>query len=205
MTSTMSNATGPADAPHHQPGPVHAPRDLNEEAFAAVTEAVELGEQLDAERFAELLLMAGRLDGPALIFDAWLGEVINEDTLAAHLGRVWSMAEYPDAALGHDGWRALFDAAGFTADGRRAERPAEPVELWRGCIPRRRDDWSWTTRRAVAEGYATGTGARRPVTGRLYRVVAPPSALLAHNNGRGEDEYVLDTNGLTITEVPLTR
>ncbi|MEW1552244.1 hypothetical protein, partial [Streptomyces tsukubensis] len=61
-----------------------------------------------------------------------------------------------------------------------------------------------TTRRAVAEGYATGTGARRPRTGRLYRTVAPPTALLAYNTNRGEDEYVLDTTGLTITEVPLT-
>ncbi|MCZ0983836.1 hypothetical protein O1L60_44545 [Streptomyces diastatochromogenes] len=54
-------------------------------------------------------------------------------------------------------------------------------------------------------GYATGTGARRPPTGRLYRTTAPPCALLARNADRGEDEYVLDTNGLTIVEVPLTR
>lgn len=58
---------------------------------------------------------------------------------------------------------------------------------------------------ALAEDYATGTAARRPTTGRLYRVLAPPCALLARNNGRGEDEYVLDTDTLPITEVPLTR
>ncbi|MFD4535659.1 hypothetical protein ACFWNL_18465 [Kitasatospora sp. NPDC058397] len=201
----MPNTTGPAGRKSRPAGRLQVVRNLNEEAFAEVAEAVEGGETLDAERFAQLLLRAGRLDGPALTFDAWFGEVIAEGTLAAHLGRVWSMAEYPDAALGHDGWRALFDAAGFTADGRRAERPVEAVELWRGSVPERRADWSWTTRRAVAEGYATGTGVRRPATGRLYRVVAPPSALLAHNNGRDEDEYVLDTTGLTITEVPLTR
>jgi hypothetical protein len=62
-----------------------------------------------------------------------------------------------------------------------------------------------TTRRAVAEGYATGTGARRPATGRLYRTIAPPSALLAHNTGRGEDEYVLDTDAPNIAQVPLAR
>ncbi|WP_278251550.1 MULTISPECIES: hypothetical protein [Streptomyces] len=39
----------------------------------------------------------------------------------------------------------------------------------------------------------------------MYRTVAPPASLFAHNTGRGEDEYVLDTDGLTITEVPLTR
>jgi hypothetical protein len=115
------------------------------------------------------------------------------------------MAEYPDAALDRPAWRQLFTAAGFTADGRPAERPAGPVELWRGSVPERRADWSWTTRRAVAEGYATGTGARRPTTGRLYRVVAPAAALLAHNTGRVEDEYVIDTGGLTIAEHPLGR
>ncbi|MEV6251278.1 hypothetical protein AB0M38_34700 [Streptomyces sp. NPDC051742] len=52
---------------------------------------------------------------------------------------------------------------------------------------------------------ATGTGGRRPTTGKLYRVLAPPSALLARNNGRDENEYVLDTDTLHITEEPLTR
>ncbi|WP_413106176.1 hypothetical protein [Streptomyces sp. Inha503] len=65
--------------------------------------------------------------------------------------------------------------------GRPAERPAGPVELWRGSVPERRSDWSWTTRRTVAGGYATGTGVHRPTTGCLYRTIASPSALLAHD------------------------
>ncbi|RLU82562.1 hypothetical protein CTZ27_30030 [Streptomyces griseocarneus] len=180
------------------------PVDLVAEAFAAVAEAAEHGELLDADRFAGLLLQAGRLDGPALLFDAWFGQVIDVGTLSAQIGRVWSMSEYPDAALGREVWRTLFATAGFTVDGRPAERPAGPVELWRGSVPERRADWSWSTRRAVAEGYATGTGARRPTTGRLYRILAPPSALLAHVTSRDEDEYVLDTDALTITEMPPT-
>ncbi|MGY1548283.1 hypothetical protein [Streptomyces sp. MN6] len=202
----MTKATTlPAGQPAATPLPQGEPRDLGAEAFAAVAEAAGCGELLDAGRFAELLLMVGRLDGPALLFDAWSGETIDASTLTAHVGQVWSMAEYPDAALDRPAWRRLFAAAGFTTDGRPAERPADPVELWRGSVSERRADWSWSTRRAVAESYATGTGARRPTTGRLYRVVAPPSALLAHNTGRDEDEYVLDTDALTITEVPLTR
>ncbi|GGX40935.1 hypothetical protein [Streptomyces noursei] len=201
MTKVTIPQTGQPSAP---PLPQGDPRNLGAEAFTAVADAAECGALLDAGRFADLLLMAGRLDGPALLFDAWFGKTIDAGTLAAHVGRVWNMAEYPDAALDRPAWRQLFAMAGFTADGRPAERPADPVELWRGSVPERRDDWSWSTRRAVAEGYATGTGARRPTTGRLYHVVAPPSALLAHNTGRDEDEYVLDTDGLSITEVPLT-
>ncbi|MEV6421642.1 hypothetical protein [Streptomyces sp. NPDC051662] len=201
----MTKASSPPTVQAATPIPQGEPCDLGAEAFAAVAEAAKQGELLDCARFGELLLWAGRLDGPALLFDGWLGEAIDVGTLAAHIGRVWSMAEYPDAALGHQMWRELFAAAGFTADGKPAERPVGPVELWRGSVPERRADWSWTSRRTVAEGYATGTGARRPSTGRLYRIVAPTFALLAHNVSRDEDEYVLDTDALAITEVPLTR
>lgn len=180
------------------------PCDLEAEAFAAVAKAAEHGELLDADRIAELLLQAGRLNGPALLSTAWFSQVIDAGTLVTQVGRVWSMAEYPDAALDRELWRKLFTTAGFTVDGRPAERPANPIELWRGSVPERRADWSWSARRTVAEGYATGTGARRPTTGKLYSVLAPPSALLAHNTGRDEDEYVLDTNALAITEVPLS-
>ena len=49
------------------------------------------------------------------------------------------------------------------------------MELWRGSVPERRTDWSWTTRRTVAQEYAAGTGVRRPTTGRLFRTLAPPT------------------------------
>ncbi|MFF8960855.1 hypothetical protein [Streptomyces sp. NPDC014894] len=189
--------------PDPGPGPGEL-RDLAAEASAAVAEAARRGDQIGADRFAGLLLRAGRTEGPVLLSTAWSTGTITAETLSVHVGRVWSMAEYPDAALDRPVWTALFAAAGFTVDGHPAERPTAPVPLWRGSVPERRADWSWTTRRAVAEGYATGTGARRPRTGRLYRTLAPPSALLAFNTNRDEDEYVLDTTGLTITEAPLT-
>jgi hypothetical protein len=50
------------------------------------------------------------------------------------------MSEYPDDALDREAWRTLFARADFTADGRPAERPAGPVELWRGSVPERRAD-----------------------------------------------------------------
>jgi hypothetical protein len=154
---------------------------------------------LDLEQFEEHLDVAGRVDGPAILLDAWFGKQISAETLAAVVGRVWQMAEYPDSCLPHTVWRHLFAAAGFTVDGVPAERPPGPIELWRGTVPQRRRDWSWTTDRAVAETFAFGHVRRRP-TGRLYRVLAPAHALLCANTERDEAEYVVDTRGLRITE-----
>ncbi|SMF64527.1 hypothetical protein [Streptomyces sp. Amel2xC10] len=135
-----------------------------------------------AERTYEQLLVADRLTTAEL------------DYL---IGGIWSGAEFPDRHLDRDTWRWLFKVAGFTIDGTSAERPAEPIVLWRGSVPERRTDWSWSTNRSIAEGYANGTAARRP-TGRLYTVLAPPESLLCANNCRGEDEIVVDTRGLQI-------
>ncbi|AIA08577.1 hypothetical protein DC74_8173 [Streptomyces noursei] len=130
---TVASPNGPrtptstsTSAGHEAASPQDNLRDLGAEAFAAVAEAAERGELLDTGRFAELLLRAGRLDGPALLFDAWFGEAIDTRTLAAHVGSVWSMAEYPDAALDRPAWRELFAKAGFTADGRPRHTPRRP-------------------------------------------------------------------------------
>jgi hypothetical protein len=176
-------------------------RDLEAEAFEAVAQAAARGivwSSADAER---MLCWCGRIAAPYLLMDAWESGVLADADLAAHIGQAWSMAEFPDR-YGHDRWRELFHEAGFTLDGRPAQRPAAALELWRGSVPERRTDWSWTTERAVAEQYASGH-YRRPV-GRLYRVLAPPSAMLAANTGRDEAEYVIDTTGLDIIECPTT-
>lgn len=141
----------------------------------------------------------GRNSGPDLLADAYSDGKVTAETVTALIGGIWSGAEYPDRHLDRDTWRWLFKVAGFTIDGTPAERPTEPIVLWRGSVPERRTDWSWSTDRSVSEGYADGTAARRP-TGRLYTVTAPPAALLCANNGRGEAEYVVDTRGLQIAE-----
>ena len=46
------------------------PRGLGAEVFA-VAAAAECGELFNAEHYAELFLIAGLLDDPALLFDAW--------------------------------------------------------------------------------------------------------------------------------------
>ncbi|PJN36650.1 hypothetical protein CG747_32495 [Streptomyces sp. CB02959] len=139
-------------------GPQGNPRDLGAEAFAAVAEAAERGELLDTGRFAELLVRVGRLDGPALLFDAWFGEAINTRTLAAHIGWVWSMAEYPDAALDRPAWRELFAKAGFTVDGRRPELAPNSLRAAAGSPP---------------GAHPVTQPSRRPHRARSHTVVTP--------------------------------
>lgn len=157
--------------------------------------------RLTTDELDYLIGREGRNAGPSLLSDAYGEAKITAETVTALIGGIWSGAEYPDRQLDHDTWRWLFNVAGFTVDGAPAPRPTEPIRLWRGTVPARRTDWSWTTDRSIAEGYANGTAARRP-TGRLYVLLAPPEALLAANNGRDEAEYVIDTRGLAIWEAP---
>ncbi|MFD9850553.1 hypothetical protein [Streptomyces parvus] len=178
------------------PGPV----DMDGHAFATVTDAALAGDFWNAEQLGTVLGWADRIAGPYLLWDAYDGGVIERDAVASHVGQVWSRTEFPDAALGHARWRALFTEAGFTRDGVLAARPTEPVELWRGSVPERRADWSWSTDWETAGHYAMGSFKRPP--GRLYRSLVPAAALLCANNGRSESEYVVDTDhpGVVITE-----
>lgn len=164
------------------------------------TQAV--GGTISSTELDQYLLAEGRNGGPAVLWVAWEGEMISYDTLAAHVGAVWSLAEFPDQCLEREQWLELFRCASFTVDGKRAALPTEPLTLWRGAVPERRADWSWTTDPEVARTYASGTMLGRPM-GKVWQVVAPPGALLAANLGpdtRKESEYVVDTRGLNIFE-----
>lgn len=153
---------------------------------------------MDLAEFETRLLHVGRVNGPALLFDAWFGGQITQTTLAATIGPVWSDAEYP-LALGQWAWRELFAAAGYTVDGQPAERPAGPVRLYRGATPNLRRRWSWTTDSSVAERFAAGD-LRGRLPGKVYEIDAPPASLLCAINDRDEFERVVDTRGLRIRE-----
>lgn len=146
----------------------------------------------------DVLLRVGRNNGPSVLHMLRSVDRLSAEVAAATIGAVWSLAEYPDRYLGHDGWRALFSLAGYTVDGVPAERPIEALTLYRGSVPERRGDWSWTDNRAVAERYAGG-GLRGRRAGVVWVAQVEPRRLLARNTGRDEDEYVVDTGGLVIT------
>ncbi len=71
-----------------------------------------------------------------------------------------------DRYLGRWAWREMFDLVGYRENDEPAQRPTEPLGLWRGATPEHRDNWSWTKNRDVAVLYASGhfvQGVRRSV------------------------------------------
>lgn len=140
----------------------------------------------------------GRIPAVGLLVELYYGGMLTPEAAAANVGSVWSCSEYPDRHATRADWRALFALAGYTEDGKPAELPTEPLTLWRGSVTKRRTDWSWTDSREVAERYAGGEHYRRPL-GVLWQATVDPWRLLAKNTERDEHEYVVDTQGMTIT------
>lgn len=161
---------------------------------------VNLEREMTAEELLSVLMLAGRVHGPWLLFVAATMGRASDETIASLIATVWSMAEYPESSLGRREWLHLFGRAGFTIDGRRGERPEQPVRLFRGAPHSRRRRWAWTASREVAEGFAGGLHSREP--GEVWTTLAPPQSILCiiGTAGReGEDEYVVNTVGLRIT------
>lgn len=159
---------------------------------------LQWAERLTTEELGWLMGLAGRTNGPGFLAEALSEDKITSATVADLVGDVWSSAEFPDRELDRDTWRWLFDVAGFTVDGKPAPRPDQPMTLFRGSVPERRTDWSWTRDRVVAERFASGGRGRAP--GRVWVCEVPPGHMLAAITGREEDEVVVDTRGLQITE-----
>lgn len=157
---------------------------------------------LSADAVMDAAAYAGRKHGPEILLGLWIRDAIAPDVLAAVIGSVWSAAEYPQPSLTALYWRELFHAAGFTVDGKPANRPTEPVRLYRGSPYKYRRRWSWTASREAAEKFALGA-LRGRVPGQVWTVLAPPLSLLCINGpetARDEHEYVVDTRGLKITK-----
>lgn len=122
--------------------------------------------------------------------------------LSRAVPRAWSLSASPLRVLGHERWRELFAATGFTIDGVQAPRPPRPVVLYRGSLHVRRRGWSWTPDLNVAERFALRHGLVDGVA-HIYSAEVPPAAMLAamtpdFDMFTGEYEVVVDTAGLTI-------
>lgn len=167
------------------------------EAYATV----RTGETLDVQGMDALILSAGRIHGPALLWEAWQEGCIGRHEVTALVADVWCMTEHPDRDLDWPCWRAMFDAAGYTKDGKRSPRPRKMRRLYRAATEEHKDGHSWTEDRAAAEEFLTrgGRDAFAPI---VWVADAEPWRLLAKTHRDPDDgseaQYVVETDGLAI-------
>lgn len=154
------------------------------------------GHEPTPDELTTAMLRVGRIPALSLLESLFSEGMITPAAAAANVASAWSMAEYPDTTLDREVWRGLFELAGYTVDDTPADRPSEPLVLWRGSLPEARANWSWTDSREVAQQYADGGFRRAP--GALWTATVAPWRLLARQTGRQESEYVVDTAGLEI-------
>lgn len=142
------------------------------------------------------LSRAGRDHGPYLLWRLHEFGLLYPSDAASLVPDVWSAVEHPLDALTRDEWAELFHVAGYTYNGQRRARPRLPRVLYRGADAAHRDGWSWTDDRRLAHWFAD----RRP-GGRVWTATVEPGRLLARITTvrAGESEYVVTTDGLTIT------
>lgn len=172
--------------------------DFDEAVEAFLSETVEP----TADNIHVAACSLGRNYYPALVctlyHEGMLWGACGADVARTVVPAAWSAAEFPMIQLDAEEWRDLFDLAGYTMDGRPAERPGESLTLWRGALPEYRDGWSWTEDRDLAQWFAERPHNR--ADGRVYAAIVEPSRLLARisQERAGENEYVVDARGLRI-------
>ena len=174
------------------------------------------GPQLDLTNFRKYSAAVGRNSAPALLFDlVYIDESLDVARVPGAVADAWSSAESPERALESDTWTELFMRAGYTVDDRPAERPSEPVRVFRGCTADLiydevhdcdvdpRFGMSWTTDVEMARRFASGIRGRRP--GNVYAAVVQPEHLLAYlgPEHRDESEFVVHPAGLSDENVVL--
>lgn len=108
----------------------------------------------------------------------------------------WAYSQYPRSVLTDDQWRSLFRAAGYVEGFNFAQRPSAPITLYRGATDEGRLGWSWTSSPATAGKYATEVFKRPPSL--IWVATVEPERVLGHFAERGEQEFVVDTAGMTV-------
>jgi hypothetical protein len=168
-------------------------------AYAAIESAFGF---IDWPTFESLLLHADRRLEPLLVEAAYQRDVIDTNTLARALASTWSSNEFPDRSLEWGSWQEMFLVAGYAVDGARANRPSRPIRLYRAASEEHRAGHSWTRDLSVAKSFLT-LGYRDQFEPKLWTALVSENRLLAEiNEDRpGETQFVVDTDGLEITEV----
>lgn len=175
-----------------------------------------IGPELDLRTFRRYSSALDRNEAPGLLFDlVYIDKSLDVARVPGALADAWSAPEYPERALGGGTWIAMFEKAGYTHDGQPADRPSEPVRLFRGCTSEvifNEDNYleidprfgmSWTSDVDTARRFAAGIRGR--ARGNVYAAVVQPEHLLAYlgPQHRDESEFIVHPAGLSDENVVL--
>jgi len=154
---------------------------------------------MPAKAFHRLTGLTGRIYGPMCLYMLDHNNALAPEAYADVVSYTWGLAEFPGLAMSRPDWRRLWAKSGFVIDGKPADRPAEPMLLWRGATRGHKGGMAWTDDRKRAEWFVQARFRK----GHLWEALVPPERLLAfiHNEGRGESEWIVDTRGVTILQV----
>jgi hypothetical protein len=159
------------------------------------TSTTTLTELTDADpildHFVTELMWAGRNDGPQLLWSWWQSGEMPSHVFKTLVPHVWSLAEWPSRALLARDWLGMFKDAGFVSDC-GSSAPTEPVVVYRGAVQSNIRGFSWTMDLERATWFARREELFGFGEGKVFRVTAPPHAVLGHFLDRCEDEIVLN-------------
>lgn len=176
-------------------------------AEAQIEDIIEhVGKMGDPVPWSEIMAIhtLGRNHIPALLVDLLdkdmgMGMYLDMSTIGEALEDAWTGAEFPERVVERGLWVTMFGWSGYIVDSTPRERPTESLTLYRGAKPDAKAGMAWTGSLEKAQWFAN-----RPMQfgkGKVFTATVEPERLFAHfPESRGEDEYVIDTDDLKITE-----
>ncbi len=160
-------------------------------------------------RWEDLAARAGRNDKPAILLTAIAAGVLTDpQQIRIGLEDTWTTCEWPGRAADYEVWLYAFEHA--STDGHYLEEQElrdrttlpQTLTVYRAAAEGHELGLSWTTSFDKAYWFATRVGALAGHRHKIFELDAPRDWVLAHyHETRGESEYVIDTNGLSLEDL----
>jgi hypothetical protein len=167
-----------------------------EEQFDALVDYAQMAGRDLTWKEVKSMHSLGRNDFPAIL--SYVFDYLDQTSRGEALEAAWVGSEYPTFQLSKEEWVTMFHAFGYTVDGTSRERPTESVTLYRGATPECKHGMSWTDNLDIAARFASGDLLGRD-PGFVFTAEVEPGRLYAHfHEGRGESEFVIETDGLDV-------
>jgi len=145
---------------------------------------------------------AHKRDIPAAAVVLVLEECCSPASEAAFILNAWSTPEFPEDGMPAGAWREIFMRHNWISDD-DAPAPQEPLELFRGATPERKNGLAWTTEYDRAVWFAERFAGASSVDTAVYRTVATPTHMKASLAARGEAEIIaVDVEPELVTVCP---